>query len=148
MSCCRVSATAGSSAWQDPAERILEILFAWQHGSSKQHLPTAIFKLVLPSCEVVQLPAVTLNAPSRDDNDRLQRAQQGQGRAKVDGYSVPVRTGACLVSVLRSSFVRVEHGAVLKAALRVQDWQGVQGNVGCIAPAPGNIYCANLLLPI
>ncbi|KAL4431783.1 hypothetical protein ABPG77_002999 [Micractinium sp. CCAP 211/92] len=73
-------------------KRTLQKLFAWQHGSSKQHLPTVIFTLVLSSCEVVQLPAVTLNAPSRDDNDSLQRAQQGQGRAKVDGYPVPANT--------------------------------------------------------
>lgn len=68
-------------------------LFAWQHGSSKQHLPTVIFKLALTSGELVQLPPVSLNPPSRDDSVRLERKEQGLGKPKVDGYPVPVRPG-------------------------------------------------------
>ncbi len=79
------------AAWRGPAESTLQKLFAWQYGSSKQHLPTVIFNLVLATGEVVQLPAVTLNAPSRDDSVHEEKKGQGKGRAKVDGYPVPVR---------------------------------------------------------
>ncbi|KAL4440451.1 hypothetical protein ABPG75_003452 [Micractinium tetrahymenae] len=73
-------------------KRTLKNLFAWQYGSSKQHVPSVIFKLAIASGEVVTLPPVSLNAPSRDDSVRLEKKELGQGKPKVDGYPVPAET--------------------------------------------------------
>ena len=75
------------------AEKTLQKLFGWQHGSDKNIRPTAVLRYV-PAGSTQSVEAeVQLLPPGRDDAEVQARKEEGGARPKVDGYRLPVRWG-------------------------------------------------------